>query len=61
MFAASLCLAGSVGKNALGFGLADTGAGVGFDRLDGGEGPFFRAFLRHSLTRTTRQQAARGR
>jgi len=40
MFAASLCLAGSVGKNALGFGLADTGAGVGFDRLDGGEGPF---------------------
>ena len=36
-----------VGNNALGFGLADPFASVGFDRFDCGEGSLFGAFLRH--------------
>lgn len=44
---AALCFAGGVGEDALGFGLADTRAGVGFDGLNGGECPFFGGLLRH--------------
>jgi len=51
VFLAALGFAGGVGDDALGLGLADAFAGVGFDGLDGGKGPFFGALLRHLYLR----------
>jgi hypothetical protein len=51
MFLAAFGFAGGIGDDALGFGLADAFAGVGFDSLDGGKGPFFGALFRHLCLR----------
>ncbi len=51
MLQAAFGFAGGVGDDALGFGLTDAFAGVGFDGLDGGKGLFFGAFFRHLCLR----------
>jgi len=47
MFLSAFLFASGAGEDALGLRLADAGAGIGFDSLDGGEGSFFSALLRH--------------